>query len=368
MLTYSKIKDLPIPPEFIITEENLKDIPNPHPLDKEYANWETSLKKIFEKRPCQEHHNFVYIADKQYGYYNGGGCTGRFSLGIYTGPKDVKAKFTAAITGSEPHTANKEHREYLNLLLNPATSPYSWLMKPDIYKVRVDTKGNILGWYILDNQIRAAYMSGLIILERIWKQHGPDNIFWDYWKAKDELPFTGFFLFTHSSYLSQLKSNIFWSGPLIPYSTFDMHYLQERGGFYQGFSAPRLYQGKPNHGIYDKIWTKYDTLLKSNKGHNSSNIVWSSTEGNPDLLLTMKCEKEIKDFVINNTFVNVGFGKLSNPKKIPYLEELLIKYKGIGTSTANNKAAGEEWTTYMLENIHSIITKYTPEFYNEKVA
>ncbi len=380
MLTYSKIKELAIPSEFIITKENYKDIPNPHPDNKEYSNWEYSLSRIFLKRTIGPTHNFHYITNDRDAYYLQGGCTGSFASGRYTHPASVSA-FTPAITGLMPYANSKDHQEYLNLLLHPLVSPYGWLMKPDNYKVKLNNKGDVEAYYFLDNETPAPYVAGLSILERTFYYLG-SNEYLKTWKKEDKEDFSTFIFLTQFIHFNLgMYSGLNYPYIQHPYSTFDMFTGVKSNGVARGrittrFSGPRFFQQIPNHTGYDDHYTnKIKRKLKDNSGHVPSNLVWSSESSTSDAKLTGKFETEMYEFVHSNIFERDEYGrnKLTITNKMgDILRNTITKYKddipNLTRMNANTSPIIKEYQDAIHQGSLEIARKYIPLFRTEEVA
>ncbi len=379
MLTYSKIKDLPIPPEFLITKENYKDIPNPHPDKKEYSNWEWSLEQTLVNQKPQGTHNFQYIGNKDNAYYLGGGCTGSFASRRYTRP-DKQQWFIPAITGLLPQAISKEHQEYLNFLLNPIISPYSWLMTPDNYKVKLNDKGDVQAYFFLNNETRAPYVSGLSILERTFSYSG-GQIYFKTWKAEDKEDFSTFIFLTQFIPFNHDQFNgIYWPYPQHPYSTFDMFIGKNNNGMSRGkegphiFSGPRFFQQILNHDAYDLILNKpYTKLLNNHLGHTPSNLVWSSPIKNSDAVLTKQFEDEIYNFTLSNMPDKDAYGRTTKKKNAgSVLEKVYTKHpESIDTLarlTPQSNPIVREYHEDMFNGVLEISKKYIPLFRTEKVV
>lgn len=375
MLTYSELKKIPIPQEFVITPENIKDIKNPHPDRPSYHNWEESLKKIFVPVQTGANHKYVYISANEYRAMPTASCTGSF-LTKQTYDAAKPALDTPAIILSKPYAYNHDHQEYLNFLLNPLISPYSFLMKPDNYKIIVDKHNNITHYVFLNHDTPGPWVGSLMILERVWSQHGSNNRFWKYWKEQDKLPFEGYFLFHHTAYLNQTDQRIGWNQPMQPYSTFDMMFnnanypFTARGSMRTRFSAPRLFQHKPNTKAYKNLSRGKTTFLetyaiKHLNGHPNNNLLWSGIYSqDPDVNLTETYEHEISDFVKDNAFVFDRYGRIDNSKFPPgkVYSTFIKEHQNIDKNNA------VIYHNAMRVELHKIIEKYMPLFYETEVA
>lgn len=374
MKTYSELKKVPIPQEYVVNEENIKDTPCPHPDNPEYQEWKSSLSLILNaKHKRGANHNYTYISAKECREMPSASCTGSlFYKNTYDQNKPNLD--TPAILVSNPYSYNSDHQEYLNFLLNPNTSPYKFLMDPKNYKIVVDDKNNIIRYAFLDNETPAPWIGSLMILERVWAQHGANNRFWEYWKEQDKLSFEAFFLFQHSAYLGQSDQRTGWNLPQVPYSTFDMifintHYpYMSRTPFKARFSAPRLFQHKPNTKAYETLLPKgflKTYTVKGLNGHPQDNLLWSGEyEKDDDVSLTVKYEHAVYNFARINVPQVDRYGKvLKGSTNGGFVIENF--YKENESMTKDNCVS---YHNAMRAEIHKIIEEYSPQFYQAEVA
>lgn len=313
--------------------------------------------------PDGGYHSFGTVwSDGKINYLNGQACTGQITN---LGRKD---KDNICYI-SRPQRASDDHKEYLtNFLFNPEVSPYRFLMNPEEFKVETDSKGFIKSWIYLNTKMYLGAVTGLSILERIFTQHGSTfNPFWPLWK-KSGLPFEAFFYLTHSNYGGIRFDRVPNWNPRLPYSTFNM--FINNSNLYstglQGFSAPRLFQGKPNLKLAKEIGNKhnrYPTVGNPTVSQCWSNSLWDSKAEESDRKLTIEFEKELQELCKKRRIVFKDNWNSTINEELSWLPkgELNFDYRSKPTLCNN-------YNTQVVEEIIDLLKKYTPKFLEEKIV
>lgn len=340
-------------------------------IDAKYLITDEDKKKLkwnltFDKFNDSYKHQFASICTDgtKVCVLNGQACTGGLpGLSNWKGETQLDNLYFLSkpiASGGSPH------KEYLNILLNPETSPYKYLMSPDNYKVHLDDDKNINAWAFFDNSVLMADIGGLAILERIFTQHGNPNPFWDVWK-KSDLPFQAFFYLTHSIYQNFNIQRWSMRPPQTPYSAFNMFRAGLSYSVYKNtipahqFSAPRFFQGIPNHEIVKKVDTA--TLKKPWTSRHHANAIWDDYYNTDSCKITIQFEKELKDLISKHLLVYTDSWNENVDAKRSWNHPNEKDWNW----RKDQKKCGQ-YQREIIDKIVGLLHEYTPKFMETKVA